>query len=968
MKYIQKNYFNDFNTIRLNALEPRSYFIPFKNKEESNVPLLEKRYKSSKVKVLNGEWDFKFYQNPNDLGSTFDTDEIKFDKLKVPSVFEYNGYGRPSYVNVRYEFKFNEPYVPTTKPVTNYFSLLDRFIKAPKDEYNYIGLYRKTISIDDLDKLYVISFLGVKSCIELYCNGKFVGYSEESHNTAEFYLQDYLVKGDNEIVCVVHRWCNGTYLEDQDMFRNTGIFRDVLLRIEDNKDVYDLDYKETKHDNLYDIDFTVYLHGDSLLTIKCESLNLSKSIDGKLGINKISFKDLKVDEWNSEYPNLYDFEIITESAYICEKIGFKDIKIIGNVYYLNAKKIKLKGVNHHDTNPVTGFTMTGSDILKDIENCINYNMNTIRTSHYDCDPLLLELASIYGIYIVSEVDIETHGCVLNVFPFNMSKLSNSKKWIGHYYSRAYRHYNRNKMLKTPIIMWSLGNESGEGVCTDKEASFFNKVSDIPVHYESVHGARVKKMYDIASEMYPKVADIVKVANGTTHKKYLLNRPYFMCEYAHAMGVGPGNIEGYFEEIYKYDSLLGGCVWEMNDHAVKEPDGSYTYGGDHGEWIHDSNFCVDGLFYPDRTPSTGAILTKFCYRPIRIKRIDDNHFELFNTTNFRNADTYKIYVEFSYGEKLELIESIEPLSKKTIEINANYKIEDSFMNVSVYDLINKRFVSVEQIVLNYKAEKAPQSINNFPSYFSVENGLPIIKINDSLITSSDQYNLLYRAQTDNDKYIFVVDLMKPWYNENTRIINEYRDDNKIIIKTEVKANKQKFIVTDEYTPCESGVLVSSKIKPIRARGVLPRFAKSFKLDSSFDNVTYLGKDKESYLDMQNHSIIKLNNYKVNEMVEPNIKPQESGNRMHTKYVKLSNSKHEIEFIAVDNLFELGVKPYSDLELTKMKHRKDEIRTGTYVSLSLFQQGIGTGSCGPNVLKEHTYSAKKEYKLKFIIKVK
>ncbi len=968
MKYIQQNYYNDFNTIKLNALDARSYFIPFKDKEEANVDILKKRYSSSKVMVLNGKWDFKFFLNPNDLPNEFDTKDFVFDKLDVPSVFEYNGYVYPKYVNVRYEFNFKEPFVPTTTPVTNYFSISDGFIKAKENEYNYIGLYRKNIEINDLSKLYVISFLGVKSCCELYCNGKFVGYFEESHNTSEFYLQDYLVKGNNEIVCVVHRWCNGTYLECQDMFRNTGIFRDVLLRIEDKNDVYDLDYKTSKHDDLYDLDLTVYLHGDSNLSIICDKLNINKEINGCLGINKFNFKDLKVSEWNAEYPNLYDFEIITENSYIKESIGFKDIKIIDSVYYLNGNKVKFRGVNHHDTNPVTGYCMSPDDLMKDINNCLDYNVDTIRTSHYDCDPLLLELAALYGIYIVSEVDIETHGCQLNVFPFNMSRLSNDASWKSHYYYRALNHYNRNKMLKTPIIMWSLGNESGEGCCTDCEYNFFKSVSDIPVHYESVHGAKVKKMYDISSQMYPSVKEVEKIGNKTTSYKYLLNHPYFLCEYAHAMGVGPGNMDGYWDVIYKYDSLIGGCIWEMNDHAVKEKDGSYTYGGDHGEWIHDGNFCVDGLFYPDRTPSTGAKLMKFCYRPIRVSKIDDNHYELFNTMNFRNANSYRIDIEVSNGKKFEIIEEINPLSRKTIELNVGSYDNDSFINFKVFDLINKKYVSLEQIVLKYKADNTINIIDKLPSNFKVINGLPEISFGKYKLTSSDQYNLLYRAQTDNDKFIFIFDLMKPWYKEDCKLKIIEQSDNRIFTKSILKANKCTFEVSDEYVSVEEGILVTSTIKPLVVHGTLPRFAKSFKLDSSFDNVEYFGKDEESYLDMQNHSIIKLNNKKVLDMVEPNIKPQESGNRMHTKYVKLSNGTNEVEFVAVDKLFELGIKPYSDKELTNMLHRKDEVRTGTYVTISCFQQGIGTGSCGPNTLKEHLYPANKEYTLRFIIKVK
>ncbi|MBO6000978.1 MAG: hypothetical protein J6P81_04230, partial [Spirochaetales bacterium] len=370
---LQSRYYSDFGTIDVNRLPGRSYFIPYPSRKAlEGIPLDEKRYRSPLVKCLNGQWDFNYYDNPNELPLVFESSELQFGKIDVPSVWQYRGFGKPMYLNVRYPFAYKPPVIPTTGPVKGYFSALDGFKKAPSDEMNHVGLYRTFFEVSDITKRHVLSFLGVCSCIEVHVNGTFVGFSEESHNTAEFDITKIITEGKNELVCVVRRWCNGTYLECQDMFRNNGIFRDVLLRTSARDDVNDIDIRTRGLGNTYSADIRAYLSDGENVTFTLEgptsdgkAFSLVKQARSSEGEAAVSFDGLSVTPWSAENPVLYDLYIETEFSCIHQRIGFKNIEIKGNLYLLNGHKIKFKGVNHHDTDPRNGYCMTASEIRRD---------------------------------------------------------------------------------------------------------------------------------------------------------------------------------------------------------------------------------------------------------------------------------------------------------------------------------------------------------------------------------------------------------------------------------------------------------------------------------------------------------------------------------------------------------------------------------------------------------------------------
>ena len=978
MKYrIDQNNYHTFPTYEINKMPARSYFIPYPDRAAADaVTPKEKRYASSKVVCLNGDWDFKFYERPAEVPEILDTENTDFDTIDVPACWQFRGYDKPFYINIRYQFPFKPPVIPTTDKVGRVFSWMgvDQKIsmryKDPGEEYNFVGIYRRDLEIEDPDKNFVISFLGVASCMDLYVNGRFVGYSEGAHNTAEFDLSGLLSAGTNELVVVVHRWCNGTYLEDQDMFRNNGIFRDVLLRISDDSDIFEIDAQTKKTGDAYSLKLSAKTlrPADVTFTVEGHGLSLSKTVPAAECMVSVTFENLEVTEWSAEDPVLYNIYYETDSCCVKEKIGFKTVTIKGDLFLVNGRKIKFHGVNHHDTSCTNGYTMTPDEIERDIKICKDFNIDMIRTSHYPPDPLLLELADEYGLYIVDENDLETHGTFAMQLPATYNTISHDRKWESHYIDRISRLYHRDKIhSNTSIVMWSLGNEAGGYNNTDAMYDYLKLRSDLPVHYESaIHCKRIA--YDVGSEMYPSVKMVHDAGEHCRKQKQLNDRPYFMCEYAHAMGVGPGNTEAYWEEIYKYDNLIGGCVWEMVDHAVLHEDGSYTYGGDHGEWSHDGNFCVDGLFYPDRTPSAGAKIIKFIYRPIRVRHISGSTFEIFNTTAFSEGSRYQLTFTWNDGSVTVITADAGPLQKSLVAVPEPEAVDGNLsVIVSTRDMKTGKTVSEEQIVIRQyvPGEEGGHLLTTactFPNgHFNLE--LP----GGEKLRSNSEYTILYRAATDNDTDLKFNNSMEPYMHQKETVISCSRILNGYRVESELVNKSGKFNVIDSYEGTEDGILVTSTLHCVSGGDIVPRFGKTFRLDSVFDNVRYTGRIGESYCDMKDQFPIRTVECKVADMTEPNIRPQESGNRCDCTEASVNNGKVTVTFKAVDKPFELGIKPYSDWSLCRMKHREDEKRTGTYVTIQAFQQGIGTGACGPGVMPEYQYSAKKDYTLKFLIRV-
>lgn len=973
MRYpINKENYHCFDILSANKLPPRSYFIPFASREQADgVTPATKRYASTKVRCLNGQWDFKFYPVPSQLPDILDTDAVRFDTIDVPSCWQFRGYDRPFYLNTRYQFPFDPPNVPTQEPVGKTFSTAGSDIgikprwQAPKDEFNFVGVYRRHIAVEDATRTRILSFLGVASCVDLYVNGSFAGYSEGSHNTAEFDITPYLHDGENELLAVVHRWCTGTYLECQDMLRNNGIFRDVLLYEMDDTDFWDVDFSAKKCAESYTATACAVLNreGSVKITLSGHGLEYTQTVHTTQKHACAVFENLNVKQWTAETPALYDLYFELNGSCVRLRVGFKDIQIKGDVFTFNGQKMKLRGVNHHDTSCCNGYTLTPEEVEQDVRLCKAYNIDTIRTSHYPPDPMLLEWCDELGIYVVDEADIEIHGAFTMQLPPNYNTITHDAKWENRYVERVRHLYERDK-THACITLWSLGNEAGGCRNTDAMYDWLKPRTQIPIHYESaIHSKRVA--YDVGSEMYPTLSMVEKAGQHRRSKKRLNDRPYFMCEYAHAMGVGPGTVEEYWQLIYRYDNLMGGCVWEMVDHAVLHVDGRYTYGGDHGEWMHDGNFCVDGLFYPDRSPSTGAKIIRHVYRPIRIQHIEDCRYEIFNTCNFSNAEKFTLRFSYPNGNEEVVRLSIPPMMKQIVEL-PQCPAGDTTLNVTVTDNATGCEVSTEQIVFHIPVAAEPQRQPKLPDWVDFKDGKITFQKNGRCMTASDQHTILFRAPTDNDRSFTLNTAMDDFIVQHEQLESVSVQPDKLVMQTKITCRKQVFACTDTYERCEQGILVTSRLNCIKGGGKLPRFGKAYRLDSSFDDVTYFGRNGESYCDMKEHTQISQVACKVADMTEPNIKPQESGNRCDCSWVQISDGETEFFFAAVGKPFELGIKPYSDWELLSMKHREDEVRTGTYVTVSAFQMGIGTGSCGPATLPQYTYPVKEDHILQFIIR--
>ena len=996
MKYtIERNNFNDFSVYEINKRPGRAYMIPYSSKNIlSKTPFAKERTSSDLVRVLSGEWDFKYFDSNKNLPDVIDTNKTDFDKIKVPCTWQRTGYDSPAYINCPYAFDDAPPYVPFEQPV---------------------AIYRKKFEIESKNGNYIIAFLGVVSCLDLYINGKFIGYSEGAHNTAEFDITSNVKKGENEIFAVVHKWSNGTFLECQDMFRENGIFRDVLLYEMPKTFVNDIYYKPSETSKGWDLDaFFEIENSKKDYFAKVEIYDGKKLIAEKIADaseNKISFKSLKIQSWNAEIPKLYTayftlFNGENEIMSVRNYIGFKTVKIKKDVFTVNGKAIKIKGVNHHDTHYTKGYAMGFEDMKKDIELMKSLNVNAVRTSHYPPDPQFLILCDIYGLYVVDEADIETHGCG-NAPHNNINLLSHDPEWGPRYLDRVKRMYLRDRS-RAGIILWSLGNEAG-GYCNqDLCYDFLHKENpEIPIHYEGVI-ATERHSYDVVSEMYTNHELVEKCGKHTRGKKYT-PKPFFLCEYAHAMGEGPGGLEEYWNIFYKYQNLMGGCIWEWADHSYYNPRAKYkyTYGGDHGEWRHDGCFCVDGLMYPDRRLHTGAKEMKNVYRPVRAS-YSNNEITFFNTNRFRNTSYITAVFEVVKNGNIllsaeEAVLDIEPECSRNFPVNFKKPKDKCDIHINVYYYDGEKEIAFEQIALeeNYKVQIESANdklkLTETKSSYNIElsNGSISISKADGQISSYvingkefiNQYPAIskgfipniYRAVTDND-----VRLVDGWkeagYSDyicklknveavksgkNIKITVNYNLSSKIAGKTIAKS-------AIEYIIKPNGVIsVNTLFNPSYKKNIaknLPRFGLTVEMPESFNNIEYYGMGPEENLtDYYAQSIIGIYETTVEEMYEPYIRPQEHGNRCRVRYVKVTDSDGVgLEFAYKDNYFSFNARKFTQKLLDNANHIEDlHNEHTTVVNIDGFTRGAGTQSCGPDVLDKYLIDGSKGLEFSFSI---
>lgn len=907
-----------------NREAPRAHYIPHATKENALAGKGDGRWLS-----LDGEWDFAFFSSPIDLPEDLAT--LRYEKkIPVPSCYEIYGYGRCHYTNSNYPIPFHPPYVPRENPV---------------------GVYHRTLTLTEnaaLPSRYLV-FHGVSSYFELYCNGRYVGMSKGSHMTAEFDLSALLHAGKNDITVAVYTWSDGSYLEDQDFFRFHGIFRSVYLLSRPKNHIRDLTLSAT-------------LSGDVTVTADFagEALPIEGEIflpDGKI----LPLKDGKATVpdpllWNAEEPNLYPVLLHVGDEYILKKIGFRDISVSEKCELLiNGSPIKLKGVNRHDSSPEGGYTVTETQMRRDLLMMKANNINCVRASHYPNDPIFPELCDEYGIYLIDECDQETHGveCALGLCSeLSIRSLASDEAFLPSYMDRVERLVERDKNAPS-VIIWSLGNEGQFGKNHIKMAEYVHaKDKTRPVHYE--RSAFPEKAYGKGQMTIHPSIDIVS-RMYTPHDALLYNgeneegetRPYLMCEYAHAMGVGPGELEEYWDIIYAYPRLIGGCVWEWCDHAVaRQVDGEthYLYGGDFGDFPNDYNFCMDGLVKPDRTPYAGLYELKEVIRPLRIRLTDaeKGEFLLYNTNDFKNADRYTLVFTVE-ADGREIFKEERTVAAKPHE-KVPFRLalptlppcrDGAFLRVSCLTKEEAPFapsgyeVGFESFPLcapcvkaEEKAPKATATASRAGRYITAKAGSYTVKFdrvlgmpvslcaNGKELLAAPASVTIWRAPTDNDMYT-----RKKWqadFMQTAKFLPHAEQEEQSAVAytlrfTGIVGNNSRlpvFLSTIVYTLTENGLAVdihaardltlcqdvNDALHQKEYMDRVPRFAFRLPLIREMERLSYFGMGPyECYRDFAAQSRHGWYASTVTAEYSDYLRPQDCGNHLDVKHLSLSNGE-------------------------------------------------------------------------------
>ena len=915
-----------------NRLNARSWYIP---------------EGSCKQIMLNGEWRFAFFENGDRAGNI-----EEWETIEVPSCWQLKGYENPNYTNINYPFPCDPPYVPDINPT---------------------GVYERSFQIEDGSLETYFVFEGVSSEAELYINGKYVGRTQGSRLTAEFDITEFVSSGTNTARVYVRKWCCGSYLEDQDAFRYNGIFRDVYVLSRPHGHIFDIDIKTEENDIICtaDAEFSAELYdGDALLERR-------DSVGGKavFTVNEPSL-------WTAETPYLYTVKLYAAGEIITRKIGFRTIKISSDYELLiNGTPVKLKGVNHHDTDPYKGWTMSEEDYVRDLKLMKELNINTVRTSHYPPAPKFLDYCDEMGFYVILECDIETHGFVRRYantgYKFDTENSDwpcVEEMWKKEFLDRIERTYERDK-IHTSVIMWSTGNESAYGVNQAAQIDWLKSRDKVRLaHCEDASRAGSQEKTDVFSMMYPSVDTIEKWAKDDN-----IRQPVFMCEYAHAMGNGPGGMWDYWNAIYENKRLIGGCIWEWADHTVMV-DGVAKYGGDFdGELTHDGNFCCDGMVFADRSLKSGSYEVKNAYAPFRIKW-ENGVLKLKNCFDFTSFDGYT----FEYN----ITADGESLEKRIVRVNTNPGDEFSvtpaaalpescrlgcFITVEMTDVNGAELGTLEErlpVKIINRENGEPLNITDgefeikaegegFAYTLSKQTGFitSALKNGSELLTAPMKLSY-FRATTDNDRNVKAMwDRTNIWQGENFDCafnkVYSYR----------ISGNRAEFTMSAagvsrkpffNYTLCYEffadgcvNVILNGKIRENVVW--LPRLGFEFKLPYDTSKFRYFGNGPmDSYRNMTHHGITAWHESDADREYVSYIRPQEHGNHYGCRELEIENS---LKFSAED-LMEISVLHHSIEQLTKAEHT-DELKKsdGTHIRIDYKVSGIGSNSCGPQLPEKY-----------------
>ena len=927
-----------------NRMPPRSYYIP------TGV---------SSCTLLNGEWDFSYYERDIDVPDVIE----KWDKIAVPSCWQLQGYGSPNYSNINYPFPVDPPYVPDDNPC---------------------GVYRRTVTVDETAGKFYFVLEGVSSCAFLWINDRYVGFTEGSHLQAEFDVTGFLTKGQNTVLIKVLKWCVGSYLEDQDMFRYNGIFRDVYLLHRPDDHITDIE--------ILSDDKTFFIKTDKkadLAVFSGERLLCETTIE-----NEFTYSPKNPVLWNAEKPFLYRFVFSRFGEEIECKAGLRRVEIGGDyALLLNGVPIKLHGVNHHDTDPLAGWCQTKEQLRRDLMLMKQLNINCLRTAHYPPTPELIRMCDEMGFYVICETDIETHGFLRRLpnvpYQFDMEDViwpGSNPEWKIEHIERMARMVELFKN-HTAIIFWSTGNESGHGENHFEMVKWTkNRDRTRLVHCEDASRKGEIHHADVYSRMYPSLENTEEFAvNGE------IDMPVFLCEYSHAMGNGPGDVWDYNELFDRYPKLIGGCIWEWADHVVVK-DGVQRYGGDfEGEITHDGNFCCDGLVFADRTFKAGSLEAKAAYQPMKT-RFADGVLTVYNRLDFTDlceyTFTYRIEVDGVVRKEVSLTLPLAPHESRKILIDCPKEACRYGAYLTCLLTKNGEICAQTQHSLEFEIpkqkiiDKAELKEDAFCIYAQGEHFRYVFSKQYAAFVSimvcgrehlAGRMRLTsYRAPTDNDKNIHPrwanVNI---WQGENidcqfSKVYNCYVKDGVIVADCSLAGVSRLpyFHYRQTVTVGQDGAILFDIKGDVRQDAVfLPRLGFEMEMPDSMQAFSYYAAGPyESYCDLSHASLVGFYESDVGREYVPYVRPQEHGNHNRARMLTIGN----LSFLA-DTEFEFCVSRYSTQTLKKAEHT-DELETDgkTHVRIDYKVSGIGSNSCGPFLPKQYQLD-EKQIRYRFMITV-
>lgn len=966
-----------------NRLDPRSLLIPFADDASA---IVGERARSPWYRSLNGIWDFYLAPSLSDVPADAhadDADTTAWDAIPVPSVWQMHGYGTPQYVNVQYPFPLDPPYVPDHE----------------------MGCYRTTFQVPSrwTGRRIHLTFDGVCSAFTVWLNGEEIGFSKGSHVPAEFDISDKLRAGENQLAVIVHQWSDASYLEDQDMWRHNGIFRDVWLAALPQKFVRDITVTTDLNEDFSHATLNVQVDGGDVCVAELIDPDAMVVASVSIENGSATFEINDPALWSNEAPNCYTLLVrnstdgeITEVQR--QLVGFRTVEIRDQQLWVNGVSIKIQGVNRHDDHPDFGFAVPVDTMEADIVLMKQHNVNTVRTAHYPNDSRFYDLCNIHGLFVIDETDLETHGMMFS----DISGISDDPLWQDAYLDRMQRMYWRDKNHPS-IIIWSLGNESGYGQNQDAMYAWLKKQDPSrPIHLEAEHlrGQEIDAT-DMWSTMYPDVETLIREGQRDVAK------PFIMIEYAHAMGNGPGNFKEYWEAIRSHKRLIGGLVWEWSDHGIRRytDDGReyFAYGGDFGEFPHDGLFCIDGLTSPDREPHPSLIEMKKVYEPVELELVDASTIRLTNRRYFTDLSDVTVRCVISFAgqplitEWLDVAE-LEPGASVDIVLDdlAMFADQpDSWLDCYVVLSDDTCWADVGHAIAHMQLQlcaPADAGIAELPVgrlEVTDQNGEIAIRTDlgtvvfDRSTGSISSWNVnrqdlivegprfdVYRAPTDNDKYA-----LEQWEwarleqsgVQNRSIAIESQTDTEVRILVQgilgTPSRQPLFTLETRYIVLGSGdVIVDTVAIPgqtAKDLDTLPRVGLTMELPGTFEQVVWRGLGPhENYPDRDFAATYNTWSSTVSELLTDYVMPQDCGNRGGTHWVTVA-PEHGYGLLAwSDEGMAIKALPVTQHELNAANHSVDlEPGATTVLSLDHRVAGLGSSICGPRPLDKYLVPAEK-----------